>query len=251
MNQIQHLAAVMDGNRRWAQQRGLANFLGHRNGIQPIREVIEVCLNHKIKYLSLYALSTENLKRGTEEVNFLIDLIIEGLNKHLPEFLANGVKVKFLGDRSYLPTDKLSAEKIAQVNQICDQVESATAHLGQLNLNFLFCYGAQQEILAATKKIAARVASGELKLANITAQELENCLWTAGIPAPDLIIRPGNRPCMSNFLLYQGAYSELYYTETLWPAMRQADFELALVEFGQRRRSWGLTAPACQAPTVT
>lgn len=248
MNHIQHLAAVMDGNRRWAQQRGLANFLGHRNGVQPIREIIEVCLKHQIKYLSLYTLSTENLKRGTEEVNFLIDLIIQGLTEHLPEFLANGVRVRFIGDRTYLPLDKLSPDKIKQVNQICDQVELATAHLEQLNLNFLFCYGAQQEILAAAKKLALRVATGELQVHNITAQELEDSLWTAGIPAPDLIIRPGNRPCMSNFLLYQGAYSELYYTEKLWPAMQQADFELALVEFGQRRRSWGLTAPAAQAP---
>lgn len=248
MNHIQHLAAVMDGNRRWAQQRGLANFLGHRNGVQPIREIIEVCLKHQIKYLSLYTLSTENLKRGTEEVNFLIDLIIQGLTEHLPEFLANGVRVRFIGDRTYLPLDKLSSEKIAQVNQVCDQVELATAHLEQLNLNFLFCYGAQQEILAAVKKLALRVATGELQVHNITAQDLEDSLWTAGIPAPDLIIRPGNRPCMSNFLLYQGAYSELYYTEKLWPAMQQADFELALTEFGQRRRSWGLTAPAAQAP---
>ena len=207
MNHIQHLAAVMDGNRRWAQQRGLANFLGHRNGVQPIREIIEVCLKHQIKYLSLYALSTENLKRGTEEVNFLIDLIIQGLTEHLPEFLANGVRVRFIGDRTYLPLDKLSPDKIKQVNQICDQVELATAHLEQLNLNFLFCYGAQQEILAAAKKLALRVATGELQVHNITAQDLEDSLWTAGIPAPDLIIRPGNRPCMSNFLLYPRAFT--------------------------------------------
>lgn len=226
----QHLAVVMDGNRRWAQQRGLATFLGHKNGAETVRTAADFCLTQGIKFLSLYTLSLENLHRSAAELDYIYHLVTTDLPARVPEFIANQTKIKFLGDLSFAP---------AYVQTVCQEVEQATASFDRLQLNFLFCYGARQELVAATQKISALVLAGQLAPEQITMQTVSDNLWTAGIPDPDLIMRPGDRLCASNFLLYQSAYTELYFTPKLWPELTTADFAAAWGSLAQRRRSFG------------
>jgi len=227
---IKHLACVMDGNRRWATQQGLAAVLGHKKGTDSVKQATEFCIKNNISYLTLYTFSIENFKRSEEEKNYLFDLIIKEAQEGLAEFLSHKIRVRFVGDRSLFP---------AHVLALCQEIEEKTAHLTTLTLNFLFCYGGQQEIVSAVQKIAQQVLDNTLKIQDITKDIVTNNLWLGDIPEPELIIRTGGVKRLSNFLLYQAAYSELYFVDTYWPDMTYAHFEKALEDFMLRKRNFG------------
>jgi undecaprenyl diphosphate synthase len=227
---IRHLALIMDGNRRWAKQRSLKPWLGHDAGTQAVREVIEFCLEQAIPYTSLYAFSLENFKRSPEEVTFLFDIFIREAEKQAPTLQEKDVRVRFIGDRELFPE---------HVKDSIASIEEKTAACATLTVNLLFCYGAQQELVAAVKTIAIKVQQGLLALKDISVQTVADMLWTAGVPDPELIIRTGGRQRLSNFLLYQAAYSELYFLDCLWPDIRKQHLDQALEQFKKEQRNFG------------
>lgn len=228
---IKHLAVIMDGNRRWATSRGLNTMLGHREGAKAVDHAINFCLNSGISYLSLYTFSLENFQRSRTEKEYLFDLVVQELESKLDFFIEKEVRVRFVGDRNLFP---------AHVLPTCQRVEQATARFTKLSLNLLFCYGARQEILEGVKRLVHKVTTGELSEKDLTDQDFEECLWSAGVPEPDLIIRTGGRQRLSNFLLYQAAYSEVCFLDCLWPDMTVEHFQAVLNNFENQTRSFGI-----------
>ncbi len=228
---LQHLGIMMDGNRRWARERGITSYLGHRHGVEPLKMSIEFCLDHKIPYLTLYAFSLENFKRSAEELTYLFDVLAQEIaQKELNALFKQGVRVRFIGDRSYCPEP---------LKPILEKVERETATGNQLNLDILFCYGGQQEIVHAVKTLCARIREGVLSEHDISSQTFAECLWTSPTPPPDLIIRTGGDKRLSNFLTYQSAYSELYFLDCYWPDITREHLTKVLEEFNQRERRYG------------
>jgi len=227
---IQHLACIMDGNRRWARSRRILPWYGHGEGAKGVRTVTDFCLDRGIKFLSLYAFSLENFKRSELENSYLFKLLVDEAPNVLQESIERGVRIKFIGDRSLFPKE---------VAPTCQKLEAETAGGNNLELNFLFCYGGQQELLAAVKQVAQEVKAGELDPTEISQEQLERCLWTAGAPPPDLIIRTGGVRRLSNFLSYQAAYSELYFLDCLWPELTTRHLDDALSYFHSCRRNFG------------
>ncbi len=227
---IKHLAAQMDGNRRWAIKNGLIPQLGHYHGIKAAQKAIDFCLEQKIPYLSLYTFSIENFRRTEQEKSYLFDLLINQAEKHLDEYIDKGVKIKFIGNQSLAPDN---------VAQMCKRVEEKTKNLNNLQVNLLFCYGAQQEIVEATKNIIKKIKNGELKEEEINEKIFAENLWTNGTPEPELIIRSGGAQRISNFLLFQSAYSEYFFVDTLWPDMQKENFNQILEQFKARKRNFG------------
>lgn len=227
---MQHLACIMDGNRRYALAHGWKPWIGHQKGVDTVRTVLEFCLTHKIPYLSLYTFSIENFKRSVDEKHFLFDLIAVMAQKHLAELIKKGVRVKFVGDRELFP---------AHVMPRLDEVEAKTADGRQLQVNFLFCYGSQQEIVYAAKQIARKVKEGLLDETDINESLFVQHMWTADTPAPELVIRSGGTQRISNFLLFQSAYSEYYFTDQYWPALTLDDFKKAFEFFNASKRNFG------------
>jgi len=228
---VEHIAFVMDGNRRWAKKRGLLNLNGHKEGANTIRRVVSFCLKNKISYLSLYTFSLENFRRSKEEKSYLFSLIVNETQKGTKQFVENGVRVRFIGDRSVFPDHVLP---------VCEKIEKDTAHLSRLNLNFLFCYGARQEILNGVKNIAKKVKTGEINQADISDELFEQHLWTSGIPEPDLIVRTGDQVRLSNFLLYQSAYSEFYFFDFMWPDLTEVHLQEVMRDYKNRKRNFGI-----------
>lgn len=220
----------MDGNRRWAKQRGLMPWLGHQAGTDVIKPIIEFCLENKIEFLSLYNLSIENLKRSPEEIDFLLNIMINESQKVLPDLCKYEVKVRFIGDPSLFPE---------KVKPVINKIETETNRFNKLHLNLLFCYGGRQEIMAGIKKIAQDIQQGIINPDQITESLFDNYLWTAAIPDPELIIRTGAQQRLSNFLLIKSAYSELYFTDTLWPDFKKDELIKALEDFKNRQRRYG------------
>lgn len=227
---IQHLAFIMDGNRRWARKQGLKPFLGHNKGAEAIKNVVEFCLAKNIKYVSLYTFSTENFKRSIEEISYLFNLLIKESQNRLPLFLENAVRVRFIGDRDLFPESIMDAV-IA--------LEEKTSHCNALNLNILFCYGARQEILSGIKQFMSNIKKGLVALEDLTEDLFKNYLWTGDIPDPELIIRTSGRRRLSNFLLYQAAYSEFYFLDCLWPEISQEHMQTALDSYIETTRNFG------------
>jgi len=227
---ITHLACIMDGNRRWAQQNGMMPWYGHSQGAESVKTAIQFCIENSISYLSLYAFSLENFNRSALEKEYIFSYLINEADKQLPDFIAHGVSVRFVGDRSLFP---------AHVLPVCESIEQATAQGTNLKVQILFCYGARQELLAATKEIGRRVASGEIKAEDISESMLKEHLWTGAIPEPDLIIRTGGFKRLSNFLLYQSAYSELYFTDCLWPEITAQHLHDAMSSYHHYKRNFG------------
>lgn len=228
---MRHLACIMDGNRRYAQAHGWKPWIGHQKGVDTVKTVLEFCLTEKIPYLSLFAFSIENnFKRSETEKYFLFDLIGTMAKEHLNELIEKDIKVKFVGDRDLFP---------AHIIPIFDEVESKTAHCSQLQVNFLFCYGSQQEIVFAAKEIARKVKDGLLDERDINESLLMQHMWTADTPAPELVIRSGGSQRISNFLLFQSAYSEYYFTDQYWPALTLDDFKKAFEFFNASKRNFG------------
>ncbi len=227
---IRHLACIMDGNRRWAQQKSRVPWYGHKEGVEAVKRVVRFCLDQKISYLSLYTFSLENFKRSTIEKKFLFTLLVQEAERGIDEFVTNEIRIQFIGDRSLFPKEVIPA---------CDMIEARTAHLTKLHLNFLFCYGARQEIVSSIKTVISDVQAGKLRTEEITADLFQHYLWTGNCPDPDLIIRTGGFKRLSNFLLYQAAYSEFYFLDCLWPELTTQHLQTAVAEFIECRRNFG------------
>jgi undecaprenyl diphosphate synthase len=227
---MQHLAIIPDGNRRWAAKNKLKSFFGHKKGLDAVKSAIQVCLKNQIKYLSIYTFSLENFNRSEEEKSYLFDLLVEQFSFQLPEFIKQGIKIRFVGDKKFFP------EKVQK--SILD-AELATKDLDKLNLNLLFCYGAKAELVHAAKSLAQKVKSGELKIDEIDENKLSESLWTAGAPDPDLIIRTSNLRRLSNFLLYQAAYSELMFLDCFWPEVTENVLQKCVDDFKNIQRNFG------------
>ncbi len=225
-----HVAIVMDGNGRWAQGKNLPRIEGHRAAIEAVRDVVEICGQFNIEVLTLYAFSTENWRRPSREVNALMRLLREQLRGQTPELNENNVQLRAIGQLSRLPK---------RVMDVLEQSIHQTQQNTGLILNLALNYGSRQEIVQAAKKIAQSVKMGELKVKNIDEDVFASHLYTAHLPELDLLIRPSGEMRVSNFLLWQLAYSEFYVTSTLWPDFRRRDLLLALIDYQHRKRRFG------------
>lgn len=220
----------MDGNGRWARRRGLPRIEGHRRGAESVRRVIEVCAEGRIPYLTLYAFSTENWKRPPEEVRELMQLLKEFLERHRPDLDKYKVRLNAIGQLDRLPEDVR-----ATLTSVCRE----TRDYDQGVLTLALSYGSRAEITEAVQKIAAKVAEGRLRVESITEQVVAAHLYTADLPDPDLIIRTSGELRLSNFLMWQASYAELWITPTLWPDFGKREFVRALEDFSRRRRRFG------------
>ena len=225
-----HIAIIMDGNGRWAKQRSLPRIAGHREGINSVRELTRVCGEIGIKHLTLYTFSTENWGRPKTEVSALMSLLLTSIRKEINNLDKNNVKLTTIGAFEDLPK---SARKGVE-----EGVELTKNNTG-LNLNLALSYGSRQEILKAIKHIAKMVDLGELKIEDINLEKFESLLYTSEIPDPDFLIRTGGEFRVSNFLLWQIAYSEIYVTDAYWPAFREKELLKAIFEFQSRERRYG------------
>lgn len=225
-----HVAIIMDGNGRWAQARGLPRAMGHRAGVETLRNIVKLCLELKIKILTVFAFSTENWKRPQEEINILMDLLCEYIQKELNELHQQGIQIRAIGHIHELP-DPAQKEII--------RAQDLTSQNDKLILNLALNYGGRLEIVDAARKIALRVKNGELEPAEIDEAVFEKHLYTADLPDPDLLIRPAGELRISNFLLWQTAYTEFWSTPVFWPDFRASHFLQALVSFQQRKRRFG------------
>lgn len=222
----QHVAIIMDGNGRWAEQRGLPRLAGHRAGTENLRKIIEECINLEIKYLTIYAFSTENWQRPPEEVSGLMALLENMLDRELKSLHKNGVRIRHLGH--CVGVNKRLVQKISEAVEL-------TSGNSSLVLNVAFNYGGRDEMVRAVK----RIISDGLSSAEVTEELISNYLYTAGQPDPDLIIRTSGEYRISNFLVWQSAYSEWYFTPALWPDFNEKELHQALVFFGSRERRFG------------
>lgn len=228
-----HIAIIMDGNGRWAKQRSLPRFAGHREGINSVREITRICGEIGIRHLTLYTFSTENWARPKAEVSALMQLLLTSIRKEIKNLHENNVKLTTIGAFQDLPK---SARK-----GIEEGIEITKNNTG-LNLNLALSYGSRQEIIQAIKHIAEMVDSGKLKIDDIDQEQFEKLLYTNNIPDPDLLIRTGGEFRVSNFLLWQIAYTEIFVTDTYWPAFREKELLEAIVEFQSRERRFGKVA---------
>src|SRR5690554_457726 len=220
----------MDGNGRWARRRGLPRFLGHQQGVKALKKAVRFASDQGIQSLTVYAFSTENWQRPKEEVSFLLDLMHKTFVEEIDELHQEGVRIVLVGDRSNLSADIL---------QLWQNAEGLTQDNTGLTLNVAFNYGGRQELLHVAKVLGQRAAVGDLDPVQIDETMVNDLLYTKGSPDPDLIIRTGGEQRLSNFLLWQSAYSELYVTDVLWPDFNEEHFASALDDFGQRERRFG------------
>jgi len=225
-----HVGIIMDGNGRWAALRHLPRNFGHRAGMKTLKEIVICCSELGIETLTVFAFSTENWKRPLTEVNFLMGLLAEYIERELSELKRKNVKISILGDLDHIPS---------RIQNEIDRAVSETASNQGLVLNIAFNYGARQEIVQAIQAIAAKVAAGEIRAEEINEQMVNEYLFTKGLPDPDLIIRPSGELRLSNFLLWQSAYTEFWFDRVLWPDFSRQDFCRAIVEFQQRHRRFG------------
>ncbi|MCH5330229.1 MAG: di-trans,poly-cis-decaprenylcistransferase [Alistipes sp.] len=228
-----HVAIIMDGNGRWAKQRGKERYEGHIEGVTSVREAVKSAVRNGVEYLTLYAFSTENWGRPAEEVEALMSLFCRSVINEAPELIAQGVRVKVIGHRSRFSR---------QVREHLEEIERSTAQGERLTLILAIDYSSRDEMTDAVRRIAREVAEGRLTPEEISVQTVGGSLYTAGIPDPDLIVRTGGESRLSNFLLWQASYAELYFPTLLWPDFREADFEEALRAYASRERRFGLVS---------
>lgn len=226
-----HIAIIMDGNGRWAQNKGYPRFLGHKAGVEAIREIIRTSSDIGIEYITVYAFSTENWRRPEDEVKGLFKLLVIYLEKEIDEIHRNNIKLNIIGEYEKLPSNVIGKIKYA-----LDLTKENTGMTFNIALN----YGARDEILNMAKKLYLLIQNGEIiNEDQIDYRLLESCLYTKGIPDPDLIIRTSGELRLSNFLLWQSAYSELWFTDTLWPDFKKEDLFEAIIAFQNRKRRYG------------
>ncbi len=225
-----HIGIIMDGNGRWAQKRSLPRQAGHRRGAQTFREITRYCEKIGIKYLTVYAFSTENWRRPKPEVDGLMKLFKEYLEESLTDFRNENIRTRFIGDISALSPD---------IRELMREAEELTKDKTGLCLNIAINYGGREELANAAKRIARDVAEGRLSVDEITEEQFEKYLYTAGQPDPDLILRPSGEYRTSNFLLWQSAYAEYVFMDVLWPDFKPDDLDRALHEYAKRNRRFG------------
>lgn len=225
-----HIAIIMDGNGRWAQQRGKPRSMGHEAGVEALRRTVEAAGDLGLEYLTVYAFSTENWSRPDREVNFLMTLLKLYVKRDVAKLNREGVKVRMIGARDNLAPDIL---------RLIEDAESLTANNQKLTLNIAFNYGARQEIINAAQMLAQRCLDGDLMPEQISSNDFETCLYTGGQPDPDLIIRTSGEHRLSNFLLWQSAYSELLFLDILWPEFESKHLDAAIDAFKARDRRYG------------
>lgn len=229
-NTPKHIAIIMDGNGRWAKKQGLPRIAGHKEGISSIVKVVKTAVKYDVKVLTLYAFSTENWKRPRAEVEFILKLPKQFLDIYLPELMSNNVRINVIGDMELLPDYTRDAVLYAM---------ERTQHNDGLQLNFALNYGSRNEILHAVKEMVADLQETKLSIEEIDEQVFSKYLYTKDLPDPDLLIRTGGEKRLSNFLLWQSAYSEFWYTDVLWPDFSEKEFLLAINDYRQRNRRYG------------
>ena len=226
----EHVAIIMDGNGRWAKQRGLKRVAGHEKGISAVINTVKTAVKYDVKFLTLYTFSTENWKRPAAEVEFLMRLPKQFLQTYLPELIENHVRVQVIGDVRKLPIHTRMA-----VQKAIDQ----TKHNDGLQLNIALNYGGRHELVDVMKKMLIDYERGGFSLGELDDQKVDEYLYTTGMPDPDLLIRTGGEKRISNFLLWQLAYTEFWFCDVLWPDFCEADFTEAITEFQRRKRRFG------------
>lgn len=226
----QHIAIIMDGNRRWAEKHGVARVEGHEQGYKAIHDIVDACDAIGVKYLSIYAFSTENWSRSKDEVQALMQLFIDACKWEIEELHAKNVKVNFLGD-----FDALSEDCRREFQKTIDVTKNNTG----ITFNIAISYGSRWEIARAARILAKKVENQELSADDIDEKMLDSCMQTAGMPDPDLLIRTSNELRISNFLLWQLAYAELYFTEVLWPDFTPEELYRAIDCYQHRQRRFG------------
>ena len=227
-----HVAIIMDGNGRWAQKKGLPRIAGHEVGVQRVEEIIEIAPKYGVQYLTLYAFSKENWQRPPAEVTFLMELLGSYLDSKMQRLIDNNVIFNAIGDIKDLPPK--NQEKIARLTE-------KTKHNTGLTATLAFSYSSRFEIKEACRRIAEKAAAGSLKPGDITEQTVASHLYTANLPDPDLLVRTSGEMRISNFLLWQISYAELYVTEKLWPEFDEKEFQKALLDYQKRERRFGRT----------
>ncbi len=226
----QHIAIIMDGNGRWAKQKGILRAKGHEEGGRSVQRAIDLCLEHGVKWLTLYAFSTENWGRSKLEVSALMHLLDKYLKERTPEMMEKNVRLHAIGELHMLPENCRNQLQVSM---------DATRENDGLNLVLALSYGSRQEITAAVRSLAVQVQNGTLEPQNITPEMISGSLYTAGMPDPDLLIRTSGEMRISNYLLWQISYAELYVTDVLWPDFGREEFEAALAEYAKRERRYG------------
>jgi undecaprenyl diphosphate synthase len=229
----QHIAIIMDGNGRWAQEQGQDRLFGHFHGVQSVRDIVEGCAEIGVKYLTLYAFSTENWDRPEKEVTGLMELLVETIRKEVPILNGNNIKMHAIGALTMLPPN---------ARQALQEAIDMTAENTGLNLIMALSYSSRWELVDAVKKIATDVKEGKLGVEEIGQETLQQYLSTSQFPDPELMIRTSGEYRISNFLLYQLAYAELYFTQTRWPDFRKENLYEAIVDFQNRERRFGKTS---------
>ncbi len=230
-----HIAIIMDGNGRWARMRSRPRTFGHSEGVEALRRTVEAAGELGVGYLTVFGFSTENWRRPIEEVNALFDLLRLYVARDLDRLVKEGVRVRVIGERTGLQQD---------IADIIEDAEARTRHNDKLNLTIAFNYGGQDEIARAARRLAADVAAGKLTPEEVTPPRFEQYLDTAGLPAPDLLIRTSGETRLSNFMLWQAAYTELVFVDVLWPDFNRAALEAAIETYRGRERRFGGTDPA-------
>lgn len=225
-----HVAIIMDGNGRWAQKRGLPRAMGHRAGVEALRDIVRMSSDVGVEVLTVYAFSTENWTRPQDEVSAIFKLMLEYLSREVAELVANNVRIRIIGER-----DNLNATLLESIHQ----AEQRSSHCNGLIFNVALNYGGRAEMLHAFKAMHQAIIRGEMKLEDVNEAALSRYLYTAEQPDPDLMIRTGGDQRLSNFLLYQSSYAELYIPDTLWPDFDRKAYGKALMEYGQRQRRFG------------
>jgi len=228
-----HIAIVMDGNGRWARAKHRPRFMGHKKGIDAVREIVKACGALKVECLTLFAFSSENWKRPEEEIKNLMGLFMLALDREAKSMARNNVQLQIIGDLSFF-SEKLQVK--------IKQVEELTAHCDGLRLVVAANYGGRWDVMQATKSLAKKVASGEMEAELINEEDISSHLATADLPDPDLFIRTGGETRISNFLIWQMAYTELVFTDTLWPDFDKNQLQQAIDDYSSRQRRFGKTS---------
>lgn len=228
-----HIAVIMDGNGRWAKEQGKPRIFGHRNAIQSVREVSEACAELGVSYLTLYTFSTENWNRPADEVSGLMTLLGQTILKETETLLKNGIRLSVCGDTDRLP--KAIFDKLQEAMEITGKGE-------RMGLNLALSYSGRWDITQAARKLAQQVKEGKLNPGDIDEQTFANALTTAGMPDPELLVRTSGELRISNFLMWQLAYSELYFTDKYWPDFRKEDLYKAILDYQHRERRFGKTS---------
>ena len=234
-----HIAIIMDGNGRWAVGRGLPRTAGHKEGVETVKRITEEAVRLGVEYLTLYTFSTENWKRPSSEVAALMSLVLTSLQEEL--FMRNNVRLRVIGDTAKLPPE---------VQNKLRECENDTAGNTSMTLVVALSYSSRWEIVEAARSIAADVAQGKLEISQINEETFSNHLATAFMPDPELMIRTGGELRLSNYLLWQCAYSELYFCDTFWPDFKEKDLQLAIADYQSRQRRFGKTGEQMQKETI-